>query len=88
MEGNDFSAVAFERENFLTSLNVPEFGGLVHGTGGNKHAVRIELKANDLHVVTAERVVLSASIRVPDLGFAIEGPSYNLVTKRRKIDTQ
>ena len=48
---NNLSMVPFQAENFLTSLHVPQLGGVVHGSRGYKHAVRVEREADDLHLV-------------------------------------
>ena len=42
IEAHDFGPVTSEVEDFLASLDVPYFCGLVHRAGCHKHAVRVE----------------------------------------------
>jgi hypothetical protein len=42
VETDYLSLVAGKREDFLSSFNIPQLGGIVHASGGDQHAMRIE----------------------------------------------
>lgn len=74
--------MASEVEDFLASLDVPEFGSVVHGSCGDEESVGVERQADDFHFVSLEGVVSLASVGVPDFGGAVEGASDDFVAVR------
>lgn len=74
--------MATQVENFLTSLNVPQLGRVIHGARRHQHAVGVEAEADDLHLVALERVVALARVGVPDFGCAVEGARHDFISIR------
>ena len=82
--------VAFQTENFLASLHIPQFRGVVHGACCDQHAVGVKREAHDLHFVPFERVIALAGVGVPDFGLPVEATCHNFVAvgviERHRVD--
>ena len=47
MKTDDFSSVALKRSDFLASLDIPEFGIVIHGASGDEVALGSELETHN-----------------------------------------
>ena len=72
--------MAFETENFLSRLNVPQLCRVVHGARCDEHAVWVEREADNLHFVALQSVIALSCVRVPNLRLPIEGTCHYLVS--------
>ena len=73
--------MSLERENLLSSLNIPKFGSVVHRSCSYKCSMRVKREADDLLFVALECVVALPCICVPNFGLVIEGSCHDFVTK-------
>ena len=76
-----------QSEDFLTRLDIPQLGSVVHASSRHDHAVGVERQANNLHLVSFESLQTLTCLRIPDLRPLVEATSHNFIATKF-LDTQ